>query len=138
MRFGIGLLAVAFVVFVGAQSYAQTFPALPGMNTVAKATHNQAPSTSRSVSGSSSSTPSHRAPAPSLSGAAKSSAKTQDLSPITRLPGAGSLPIIKDYRTAARSRGAMPDVLFLLAAIGTATSLGMLWAVRKRFERSDA
>jgi hypothetical protein len=138
MRVGIGLMTVAFLVFIGGQSYAQTFPALPGMDVVARTTHSQTPQASRSVSApaTSRSTQTNNAPAPSVSSAAKSSDKTLDIAPILHMPGAGSLPIIKDYRTDARTKTATADLLAVLAAIGTATALGMLWAVRRRFERA--
>ena len=137
MRVGIGLLTVAFLVFIGGQSYAQTFPALPGMDMVARATHAQTPQASQSVSApatSSHSMQTNNAPAPSVSSAAKTSDKSLDISPILKMPGAASLPIIKDYRTDAHTKTATPDLLALLAAIGTATALGMLWAVRRRYE----
>jgi len=130
MRVGIGLLAVAFVLLVGGQSYASTFPDLPGMGAVAKATHSQTPTASHSASGSSSSA-SSQAPAPKVSSAAKSTAKSQDVAPILKLPGSGSLPLIKYYNTGLRTKTAAADLLMVLAAIGTATSLGMLWAVRR-------
>jgi hypothetical protein len=133
MRVGIGALAVAFVLAFSAQAHASTFPDLPGMGAVAKTTNTQAPSASRSVSAPSTSSTSNKAATPSVSGAAKSTIKAQDVAPILQMPGSASLPIIRDYRTAMRTKTAIPDVLFLLAGIGTATSLGMLWAVRRRF-----
>jgi len=133
MRVGIGLLTVAFVVLVGGQSYAATFPDLPGMSTVAKTTHTQAPQTSRSVSAPSATSSSTT---PALTSAAKSQIKTQDVAPILKMPGSRSLPIIKDYNAGLRTKTAAADVLAVLAAIGTATSLGMLWAVRRRFDRA--
>jgi len=135
MRAGISLIAVAFVLLFGAQSHAATFPNLPGMGTAAKATHGQQPQTSSSLSSAPST--SSNAPSSSVSSAAKSSAKPADFAPILKMPGAASLPIIKNLtNTSERAKTAMPDVLYVLAAIGTATSLGMLWAVRRRFDRS--
>jgi hypothetical protein len=135
MRVVVALLAVAFVVLVGGQSYAQTFPDLPGMNTVAKQTHTQAPSASRSVSAPST-TQSNKAPTSNVSSAASSSIKAADVAPILQMPGSRSLPIIRDYNAGLRTRTVPADLLAVLAAIGTATSLGMLWAVRRRFDRA--
>lgn len=135
MRAGIALVAAAFVLFFGAQSYASTtFPDLPGMGAVAKTTHSQEPQTSRSVSAPSTSTESSQAS--NVGAAAKSSVSSDTIAPILKMPGSGAVPVIKDFRTAQRARTAMPDVLFVLAGIGTATSLGMLWAVRRRFDRA--
>ncbi len=136
MRVGIGLVTIAFLIFVGGQSFAQTFPALPGMDAVAKATHDQTPQVSKPASAPSTNAQSTQSsnPAPNVTSAAKTSDSKLDISSIAKMPGARSLPIIKDYRTDSRTKTAAPDLLALLAAIGTATALGMLWAVRRRFD----
>jgi len=135
MRAGICVIAAAVAMLFGASAKAQTFPDLPGMGAVAKTTHSNAPSATRSVSAPSTSSASKPA-TPVSTSAVKPAAKGPDVSSILNMPGSRSLPVISDLRTASHTPMAHADLLFVLAGIGTATALGMLWAVRRRYDRT--
>jgi hypothetical protein len=131
MRVAFVALVVGVLVLVGAASYATSLPDLPGMGSAQRAIEGKTASGSRS--GNAPAPTASAAPAPQGGSQSSSSVKPSSAGSIMKLPGTGSIPAISDL---ASHRSALPrtDTLLLLAAIGTATALGMLWAVRRRYE----
>ncbi len=131
MRVGIVAALVAFSALFGATSHAGSLPGLPGMGVAEKALEGRGGS-SQSFSGPAPSASS--APAPRGGTTSSSSVKPSAADSIMKLPGTGVIPAIaKATQAASHSRLPSTDVLAVLAAIGSATALGMLWAVRRRF-----
>ncbi len=136
MRVVIVSVAVVVVGLFGAKSFAGSLPDLPGMKTAddaVKARSSSTPTPSPSASVSRSSAPSIATSVSPVSTPASTSVASR-VQPILNLPGTGIIPVIGDMaKTSQRTKTVRADVLFLLAGVGTATALGMLWAVRRRF-----
>ncbi len=130
MRVAFVALVVATLALLGAASYAGTFPDLPGMGAATRATEGKTASGASSRSGPAPTA--SAAPAPH-SGTSSASVKPSGADSILKLPGTKSIPVLGSL-TSNRARLPHTDTLLLLAAIGTATALGMLWAVRRRYE----
>jgi hypothetical protein len=127
--FGFGLASVAS---------AETLPDLPGMGPAIDATSGKAPESSTTEETAKADAPADvdRMSAPDSDKVVKSAIDPDATKVITDLPGGGGLPIFGDAaNTATNSSTAVSDVLLVLAAIGTATSIGMYWAVRRRFSQ---
>jgi hypothetical protein len=137
MRKGIVLVLVAVFGFgLASAASAQSLPDLPGMGPAIDATTGEAPEASVTKETENANAPADadRVSAPDSDKMVKSTVDPETTKTITSLPGGGGLPIIGDVaNTAAHSDSTLPDVLLVLAAIGTATSVGMYWAVRRRF-----
>ncbi|MEX0875571.1 MAG: hypothetical protein WD646_14150 [Actinomycetota bacterium] len=125
--FGLGLASVAS---------AETLPDLPGMGPAIDATSGKAPESSTTKETANADAPADvdRMSAPDSEQVVQSTVDPDLTKTIRDLPGGGGLPIFGDVaNAAAQANSAVPDVLLVLAAIGTATSIGMYWAVRRRF-----
>ncbi len=137
MRVGIVLVFVAVLgCGIASAASADPFLDLPGMGAATDATKGNAPDTAVTKESGNADAPADvdRMSAPDSDKVVKTAVDPSLTKPITSLPGGGGLPIIGDAaNAAARANSAIPDFLLVLAAIGTATSIGMLWAVRRRF-----
>jgi hypothetical protein len=135
MRVGIVLVFVAlFGCGLATAASADPFLDLPGMGAATDATKGKSPETSVSKESSDANTPADvdRTSAPDSDNVVKSTVDPSLVETIANLPGGGGLPIIGDVtNAAARANSALPDYLLVLAAVGTATSIGMLWALRR-------
>jgi hypothetical protein len=135
MRVGIVLVFVAlFGCGIATAASADPFLDLPGMEAATDATAGKSPETSVTKESDSANAPADvdRTSAPDSDSVVKSTVDPDLTKTISSLPGGGGLPIIGDVaNAAARSNSAVPDFLLVLAAIGTATSIGMLWALRR-------
>ena len=140
MRVGIVLVLVAlFGLGFASTASADPFLDLPGMGAATGATTGKTPDTTVTKEGDSANAPADvdRTSAPDSDNVVKSTVDPSLTETIASLPGGGGLPIIGDVANAgARTNSALPDYLLVLAAIGTATSIGMLWALRHLGKRS--
>jgi hypothetical protein len=135
MRVGIVLVFVAlFGCGFATAASADPFLDLPGMGAATDATTGESPETSVSKQSGDADAPADVDPtsAPDSDNVVDSTVDPKLTETISSLPGGGGLPIIGDVANAgARTNSALPDFLLVLAAIGTATSIGMLWALRR-------
>ena len=134
MRVAFVGFVVAVLALVGTASYAGPFPDLPGMGAATRATEGKLASGGRSTNGpAATSSPAPQSGTSSGGTSSSASVKPPSAGTIIKLPGTGAVPAISDL---ASNRAKLPhtDSLLLFAAIGTATALGMLWAVRHRYE----
>ena len=134
MRVGIVLVFVALFGGIATAASADPFLDLPGMGAATDATTGKSPETSVTKESDSANAPADvdRTSAPDSDSVVESTVDPSLTNTISSLPGGGGLPIIGDAaNTAARSDSTVPDFLLVLAAIGTATSIGMLWALRR-------
>ncbi len=135
MRVGIVLVFVAlFGCGLATTASADPFLDLPGMGAATGATTDKSPETSVSKASGDANAPADvdRTSTPDSDKVVESTVDPSLTETISSLPGGGGLPIIGDVaNAAARTNSALPDYLLALAAIGTATSIGMLWALRR-------
>jgi len=135
MRVGIVLVFVAlFGLGLASSASADPFLDLPGMGAATDATTGESPEASVTKESDSADAPADvdRTSTPDSDSVVKSTVDPSLTETISSLPGGGGLPIIGDVaNTAARNDSVVPDLLLVLAAIGTATSIGMLWALRR-------
>jgi hypothetical protein len=140
MRVGIVLVFVAVLgCGIASAASADPFLDLPGMGAATDATTGKTPDTAVTKESDNADAPADvdRMSTPDSDKAVKSTVDPSLTKTITNLPGGSGLPIFSDLaRAATRTNSALPDVLLVLAAIGTATAIGMLWAVRRRFDGS--
>ncbi len=139
MRVGIVLVFVAVLgCGLATAASADPFLDLPGMGAATDATTGNSPETSVSKGSDGTNAPADvdRTSAPDSDSVVESTVDPSLVETIASLPGGGGLPIIGDVaNSAARTDSVLPDYLLVLAAIGTATSIGMLWALRRLGKR---
>lgn len=140
MRVGIVLVFVAVLgCGLATTASADPFLDLPGMGAATDATTGKSPETSVSKGSDGTDAPADvdRTSAPDSDQVVDSTVDPKLTETIASLPGGGGLSIIGDVANAgAHTNSTLPDYLLVLAAIGTATSIGMLWALRRLGSRN--